>query len=118
MRRGVTIEWTREFINEGPYKSSAPRFNEELSVSVDRLAILVLVRRRHEDRDAPVKILPGDASECLAVRFEAPVRIDRPDNLASLVIEYLNGTMNSHWIDERRYRRRNSIDSPDSSLTS
>ncbi|WP_158307729.1 DUF7263 family protein [Haloquadratum walsbyi] len=57
---------------------------------MSRLTILVLVGRGDEHGDTLLEILLRDVSERLALRVEVPVRIYRPDDSASFMIQYLD----------------------------
>jgi hypothetical protein len=77
----VTVERTREFVNEGSHKSPGSRFNQHLGIGVDHLTVLVLVSRRDEYGDALLKILLRYASERVALRVEVPIRAIIPTAL-------------------------------------
>ena len=45
----VTVERTREFVNEGPHESHGSRFDHHLGVGVDSLTVLVLEATRESE---------------------------------------------------------------------
>jgi len=53
----VTVERAREFVDEGPHGFFRPQFDYRLSVGVNRLTVLVLVRRGDKYRNTIFKRL-------------------------------------------------------------